>query len=340
MKIIASLGMILLSATLIKLFYLFANNTRLLVQPNERTLHAEPTVRGSGIVFIGLWLLAIPIIGFYTEAVASQQLVLIISGFVLGAISFVDDLMNLSVKLRLLVQCLVSLGVAFYLSPLSLDFIAFAISNEIIVFLFMFGALVWAINHFNFMDGLDGFAAIQAFFLLATYSLIFDNHGAVFYEYICLMLTANILGFLIFNFPPAKVFMGDVGSATLGLTTFLMGLIAQKYYNVPILYWFMLNGLFLFDATITLIRRIFNREVWYSPHKKHAYQRIKQLGVNSEIILLGQLIINGVIVGLVACTHFYEQYTLPIVMLEIVGLSGIYFWIERAYPMASSSQNR
>lgn len=335
MKIIASLCMVLLSASLIRLFCLVANNTRLLDKPNERTLHAKPTVRGAGVVFVGLWLLAIPLIALLTHTNLSHQLILIISVFTLGTVSFIDDLINLSVKLRLLIQCLVSLVITIYLSPLSLNFIHFTLSNQLLVFVFVFAGLIWAINHFNFMDGLDGFSAIQAIFLLSTYSLIFGNHNGVFYESVCLMLTANLLGFLIFNFPPAKVFMGDVGSATLGLTTFLMGLIAQKYYDVPILYWFMLNGLFLFDATITLIRRIINREVWYAPHKKHAYQRLKQLGVSSEIILLGQIAINTGIMGLVTCLHFYEKYMLSIVTVEFVGLSIVYFLIERVYPMAS-----
>lgn len=330
--------MVLLSALFIKIFCSIANNTRLLVQPNERTLHAKPTVRGSGIVFIGLWLITIPIIGYITNTNASQQLLLFISGLVLGAISFLDDLMNLSVKIRLLIQTAVSLGLAYCLSPVSLNFLFFTIPGGIIAFVFIFAAFIWAINHFNFMDGLDGFAAIQAFFLLMSYSFIFDSRDALFYEYICLMLTSSLLGFLIFNFPPAKVFMGDIGSATLGLATFLLGLIAQKYYNVPILYWFMLNGLFLFDATITLFRRIAKREAWYAPHKKHAYQRVKQLGINSESILIGQLVINAAIAFLVACTHFYPQSTLAFVALEFVGLFTIYYLIERAYPMSALAE--
>ncbi|ASQ46435.1 putative undecaprenyl-phosphate N-acetylglucosaminyl 1-phosphate transferase [Legionella clemsonensis] len=327
--------MVLLSATFVKLFCSLANNTRLLVQPNERTLHAKPTVRGSGIVFIGLWLLSVSFLGLVIDTPFSQQMMLILSGLLLSAISFLDDLMNLSVKIRLLVQALVSFSLTFYLFPLPLNFLLFTVPEGIVASVFVVAAFIWAINHFNFMDGLDGFAAIQAFFLLSIYSLIFNHHQAIFYEYVCLMLVASLVGFLIFNFPPAKVFMGDVGSATLGLSTFLMGLVAQKYYSVPIIYWFMLNGLFLFDATITLLRRIVNRETWYAPHKKHAYQRIKQLGVNSELILSGQVVINAVIVGLVACIYFYPQYTLAIVALELVGLSGIYVLIERAYPMTS-----
>lgn len=326
--------MLLLSATLIKLFCLFvANNARLLDKPNERTLHAKPTVRGAGVVFVGLWLLTVPVIGVLTHVALSQQIVLLMSVIILGAVSFVDDLINLSVKLRLLTQCLLSLAITIYLLPFSLNFVSFTLSNQVIVLLFIFASLIWAINHFNFMDGLDGFSAIQAIFLLGTYSLIFGSNGDVFYEYICLMLTANVLAFLVFNFPPAKVFMGDVGSATLGLTTFFMSLIAQKYYNVPILYWFMLNGLFLFDATITLIRRIINREAWYAPHKKHAYQRLKQLGIDTKMILSGQILVNTVIGILVILIHFHKNYTSLIVISEFIVLYTLYFYIEKSYPM-------
>ena len=73
--------------------------------------------------------------------------------------------------------------------------------------------------------------------------------------------------------------MGDIGSATLGLITFSIALIAQQQCQIPILYWFMLNGLFLFDATSTLIRRMIKREKWFAPHRKHAYQRLRQSGI-------------------------------------------------------------
>lgn len=190
-------------------------------------------------------------------------------------------------------QISVALLVALFMRPEVLDLGFFSITSPFIVVPFLFLSMLWSINHFNFMDGIDGFCTLQALFLFLSYALLFDLYKAPIYEAFCLVLIFSLLGFLLFNFPPAKLFMGDVGSATLGLIVFCIAIIAQEKYQIPLLYWFMLNALFLFDATVTLVRRILQKEKWLSPHKKHAYQRLKQLGVNTPVILLGQAIING-----------------------------------------------
>ncbi|HAT9661542.1 TPA: glycosyl transferase, partial [Legionella pneumophila subsp. pneumophila] len=222
-----------------------------------------------------------------------DQFIFSIAIIFIATISFIDDFYNLSVTIRFFFQCLIAFLIVIFILPSQLDFGLFLFENTYLIAFFLFFAVIWAINHFNFMDGLDGFCASQAIFLLAAYALFFNSAGSLIYQDFCLILISSLAGFLIFNFPPAKIFMGDVGSASLGLITFFIAIIAQKNYQIPILYWFILNSLFLFDSTVTLIRRIIKHEKWFSPHKKHAYQRLKQLGINSRFILLGQTIING-----------------------------------------------
>ena len=329
------LGTFFLIATVILTHLLCqkAKNTLLMDNPNERSMHATPTIRGGGAVFIGLSLLSMPFLCFLNNNSFAELLVPFISISMLAAISFLDDLYNLSAKRRFLVQSCAVLLIALWMRPVHLDFIMFNLGNPVLVSCFIFVAGLWAINHFNFMDGLDGFCASQALFLFAAYALLFSFHGAVLYQNYCLVLIGCLIGFLMFNFPPAKLFMGDVGSASLGLITFTVAIIGQQKSGIPILYWFVLNGLFLFDATITLIRRVLKKEKWSSPHKKHAYQRLKQYGADTRAILLGQLFING---SILSCIMMSINGMVPLTLMLPILLSlllVIYYLIEKRFPM-------
>lgn len=333
MNTILSLILVMVSAILTKLFFMFAKNTRLIDKPNERNLHAKPTVRGGGVIFIGLSLISWFILSYNSEALVNEQIIFLGSVLIIATISFFDDIFSLSVKLRFLIQCLIALTISLVIQPEKLDFILFSISSVYFIVPFIFISVIGAINHFNFMDGLDGFCASQAIFLLITYGLFFFLQGASLYQEFCVILTLCLFGFLVFNFPPAKIFMGDIGSASLGLITFCLALIAQEQFNVPIVYWFMLNLIFLFDSITTLIRRMIRKEHWIAPHKKHAYQRLKQSGMNSRIILLGQILINLFFGVLVLLTKNQLLNLLVALVLQLGCLVFIYWSIENKFPM-------
>ncbi|HGC5781063.1 TPA: glycosyltransferase family 4 protein [Legionella pneumophila] len=333
MNIILNVFLIFVSAILTKLFALFAQHTKLIDIPNERNLHSRPTVRGGGLVFIGLSLFCWFFICNSQFFLTLDQFIFSIAIIFIATISFIDDFYNLSVTIRFFFQCLIAFLIVIFILPSQLDFGLFLFENTYLIAFFLFFAVIWAINHFNFMDGLDGFCASQAIFLLAAYALFLNSAGSLIYQDFCLILISSLAGFLIFNFPPAKIFMGDVGSASLGLITFFIAIIAQKNYQIPILYWFILNSLFLFDSTVTLIRRIIKHEKWFSPHKKHAYQRLKQLGINSRFILLGQTIINGSLFLSVIFIHFQFFNLKNLIIIQLCYLSAIYFFIEKKYPM-------
>lgn len=336
MNLILSVVFFILSAVLTKIFCVLAQGTRLMDKPNNRSMHSKPTIRGGGVVFISLSLLSIPVLCYLTQVSFYEQWVLALSIFMVAVVSFLDDLFHLSVKLRFLVQCTTALLVAVFIRPEQLDLDFFTINYSVLIVPLVFVVVLWAINHFNFMDGLDGFCASQAVFLLAAYAVLFAIHGSSFYQGFCLALMCSLIGFLIFNFPPAKLFMGDIGSATLGLITFSISLIAQQKFQIPILYWFMLNGLFLFDATCTLIRRMLNKEKWSMPHRKHAYQRLRQSGIAVHSILLGQVVINCCffIFVILVNTHVFGVNILIPLQIGIILL--IYYLIEKIFPMFQS----
>lgn len=333
MNIILSVFFVIASLLATKLFCSLAKGTQLMDVPNERSLHHIPKVRGGGLVFIGLFLLALPVLGLIYHTSILEQIVLFSSVFLIAFISFCDDLYNLSAKPRFAVQCLVAAMVSITARPDDLNFLIFNLTNTYLITGLIFFLTLWAINHFNFMDGLDGFCGSQALFLFSAYALLFSFVSALFYQDLCLILIFGLIGFLVFNFPPAKLFMGDVGSATLGFISFYIALVAQQHYNIPIVYWFILNALFLFDATITLLRRMLNKEKWFAPHRKHAYQRLKQYGLDTRIILLGQLALN--LCFLTGVFLINSAMFLPgLVLLPLLGLLIIiYLVIEKLYSM-------
>ncbi|MGC1181697.1 MraY family glycosyltransferase [Legionella sp.] len=336
MNLILSLVFLVLSVILTKVFCVLSEGTRLMDKPNDRSMHSKPMIRGGGFVFISLCLLSLPVLCYLTQTSIYSQWVLALGILIIATVSFLDDLYHLSVKPRFLAQGVVALLIAFFIKPEQLNFVFFSINYSVFIIPFVFVMGLWAINHFNFMDGLDGFCACQAVFLFAVYATLFAIHGSSFYQSFCLILAFSLIGFLIFNFPPAKLFMGDIGSATLGLITFCIALIAQQQFQVPILYWFMLNGLFLFDATCTLIRRMIKKEQWSTPHKKHAYQRLRQSGISVHMILFGQLLINCFFFILVFLLNmrFFDSRLLISLQIGIIFL--IYFLIEKIFPMFQS----
>ncbi|KTD47608.1 MraY family glycosyltransferase [Legionella quateirensis] len=333
MIIILSSIVLLLSYACTKLFCKFAQNSKLIDRPNDRTLHLKPTIRGGGLVFIGLAVISLPYLCYLNAVSLGDWTGLLIGVILLAAISFLDDLNHLSVTIRFAVQCIVALIISIFLRPEKLEFIFFSLSNQYVVFILIFFTVIWAINHFNFMDGLDGFCALQAIFLLGSYFILFNFYQAAVYQDFCFILITCLFAFLVFNFPPAKLFMGDIGSASLGLIIFSLALIGQQRFQIPLLYWFLLNGLFLFDSTITLVRRIANKERWFAPHRKHAYQRLKQLGLDTRIILLGQMIINGIIGYLVLCVLNNSINAVLATSLVLCLLIVVYCAVEKIYPM-------
>lgn len=302
-------------------------------KPNERSMHILPTVRGGGLIFIGLSLITIVFLCYTKHSLPFALLILLAGLVLLAGVSFMDDLYQLSAKSRFIVQCLVALSILLFMRPEQLDFLFFTLTNSYLIGVFLFFAVIWSINHFNFMDGLDGFCASQALFLLINYVYFLNSPSAVLYQDFCWILVLNLSVFLMFNFPPAKMFMGDVGSASLGLVTFAIAVIAQQQFNVPIVYWFVLNGLFLFDATVTLSRRILNKEKWFAPHRKHAYQRLKQFGWSARMILFGQLALNCFFLLLLLLVQHHQLHWMFLLLLQVGMLSFVYLLIERSFPM-------
>jgi len=294
---------------IIKNYYI--KNT-LVDEINERSSHSVPTPHGGGIAIAITWFAGL-IYLYLTDVIDTQLFYALMLGIIISVVSFFDDIYELSAKVRLLAQSLVSFGGLYFLGGLgSLDFGLFSIDNQLVTNLFAFLLIVWFINLYNFLDGINGYAGSEALFLALAGFVLFG--GAHF-----LVLAVAVLGFLYWNFGNAKIFMGDVGSTLLGYSVAIFTLYYANQEPTNLWIWIVLFGLFWFDATLTLIRRKLNGEQLSKAHKKHAYQRLNQSGWSHFKVTNYSIVINIILFGIVYfVSNIFVAFCLAVVLLFLV----------------------
>jgi Fuc2NAc and GlcNAc transferase len=252
----------------------YALHRNLVDVPNMRSSHASPTPRGGGAAvvlafFASLWLLAC--VGLVDYRVLSA---LLIGGSMIALVGFIDDRWHLRASVRLGVHLAAAIWVVIVLGGIPERALAnWGLHGVWIGGMAALLTLIWATNLFNFMDGIDGIAGSEAVFVSGAGALLnWHQGGAPGMTAAMLCLAGACLGFLRWNWPPASIFMGDVGSGFLGFTLAVLGLASTQHDTVPIEVWAILSGVFLVDATVTLLRRIARGDRWFEAHRLHAYQ--------------------------------------------------------------------
>jgi Fuc2NAc and GlcNAc transferase len=261
--------------------------------PNERSSHTIPTPHGGGIAIVVTWIIGLTYF-FMRDSLPTNLYIALMLGVLISIVSFFDDIYELSAKLRLIVQGLIAiLGILVIGGLNNINLIFFSIDNQIVTNLFAFFLIIWFINLYNFLDGIDGYAGSQSIFLgIAGYFIFGGEHF--------LVLVVASLGFLVFNWHKAKIFMGDVGSTMLGYTIAIFTLYYQNNSSEDIsglLVWILLFSLYWVDATLTLYRRFKTKNKLTEAHKEHFYQRLNQSGWKHDQVVLGAMTINLVILG-------------------------------------------
>jgi len=199
---------------------------------------------------------------------------LLIGGGAMALIGFLDDCWHLRASVRFGVHLAAALCVVIMLGGMPESaLVDWGLHGAWVGGLMAVLVLVWVTNLFNFMDGIDGIAASEAVFVSSAGAwLNWSRGGSPGLTAAMLCLAAASLGFLRWNWPPARIFMGDVGSGFLGFTLIVLGLAAIQRGTVSFEVWGILGGLFFVDATITLIRRMMRGDQWFEAHRTHAYQ--------------------------------------------------------------------
>ncbi|KAB7889788.1 MraY family glycosyltransferase [Poseidonibacter ostreae] len=284
--------LLLLSFALTYFIKEYAIKKSLVATVNKRSSHSVPTPHGGGIAVSLTWFIGL-IYLYMNDQIDPTLFYALIIGAVIAVVGLVDDIVELSPKLRMVVFTLVGASGLYIICGLeTITFGLFDISNIVVTSAFTMLLILWYINLTNFIDGIDSYLAVKFIFLSVAGFLLFGGaHFAV--------LGVAVLGFLYWNWHKAKIFMGDVGSTLLGYTIAIITIYYANIESSNLWIWLTLYGVFWFDATLTLIRRKLNGEKLTQAHRKHAYQRLTQAGWSHSRVTLAALGLNLVIFSLV-----------------------------------------
>jgi len=261
--------------------------------PNERSSHSVPTPRGGGVAIVVAFTLVLPVLTALGLLSAPVLIALLGSGLLVAVIGFADDHGHIAARWRLLGHFIAGAWTLFWFNGLP-PVLIFDVSVDLgwvgnILALFY---LVWVLNLYNFMDGIDGLASSEAISVCLGICLVYWFNGYVELIWAPLTLAAAVAGFLCWNFPPAKIFMGDAGSGFLGVVLALLSI--QAMWAAPQLLWswLILLGVFIVDATWTLVRRLLRGEKVYQAHRSHAYQYASRQLKKHKTVTLGVIGLN------------------------------------------------
>ncbi|WP_294962770.1 glycosyltransferase family 4 protein [Sulfurimonas sp.] len=301
--------LLILSYTLTYLIKNYYIKNAILDKINERSSHTIPTPHGGGIALALTWFIGL-IYLYFIDAIDTSLFYALFFGVVISVVSFFDDLYELSPKLRLLAQASVAIGGIYALGGFgSIGLFFFSIENQIITNIFAFLLIIWFINLYNFLDGINGYAGSEAIFLSIAGFLLFGGDHFI-------VLALATLGFLYWNFNKATIFMGDVGSTLLGYNIAIFTIYYTNLEPTNLWIWITLFGVFWFDATLTLVRRKLNGEKLSDAHKKHAYQRLTQAGWSHFKVTNYSILLNIVLFSLVYyISNIFIAFLISIVIL-------------------------
>lgn len=252
--------------------------------PNERSLHAQPMPRAGGAPMAAAAIIAIVFLGLIRPNLLPQQWLMTmgIGGSAVALVGWIDDKASLSASTRFAVHLVAAAWAVNWLMP-----------QEPLFNRLMSGFwIAWSINFYNFMDGIDGLAGAEAVIIALGAGYISGRLGLLGPLAVCWVVAAAALGFLFWNWPPARIFMGDAGSGFLGYAFGCLAIGSGSGWNCGFYTYLLLLFLFWFDATFTLLKRIIRKERFWEAHREHLYQQAVQKGFTHHEVTLTFVILN------------------------------------------------
>jgi Fuc2NAc and GlcNAc transferase len=291
--------------------------------PNERSSHRAPTPRGGGLAIVVASTIALAILTWLGVTPIELLLAMGGGGIAVAAVGFIDDHRSLSVKARVTVHLGAAIWALFWLGglpPLRLgqQLVAFGWSGYVLGVL----GIVWVLNLFNFMDGIDGLAATQAIFVAWGGALLATVAGtSVGVPAIASAFGAACCGFALWNWPPAKIFMGDVGSGYLGYVIAVLAVASARENPVALLVWLILGAVFFVDATVTLARRLARGERVHAAHRSHAYQWLARRWRSHRRVTVAVMLIN--LLWVLPCAWYATLHSGSAVWMVLVAFGPL-----------------
>jgi Fuc2NAc and GlcNAc transferase len=286
----------------------FALSLGLVDVPNERSSHSRPTPRAGGLSIVIATVIALFALHWLDLLETNVLLALSGGGVAVAVVGFWDDRYGISARVRIVVHLIAAVwGIAcvgsLQVIQIGNQVVHLGPAGDVLSIL----GIVWALNLFNFMDGIDAIAASEAVFVVsgggALLSFAHRSSGVVPATW---MFASAFAGFLPWNWPPAKIFMGDVGSGYIGYAIGVLALASTRENPASVWMWLILGGVFFVDATATLVRRSARGERVYQPHRSHAYQQLARLWGSHRRVTLAVIILN--MVWLLPCALLATLY--------------------------------
>ncbi len=293
--------------------------------PNARSSHDVPTPRGGGLAIVLVWYVTLSYF-YFTNNINNSFYYANMVGLLIVVIGLLDDIFTIPSSIRFFVQIIsAALGLWILGGIQFIDLGVKIIEGNILINSIVLLGILWSVNLFNFLDGIDGYISMEIIFICFSAFILFNHQ-------ILLVLMASVIGFLIWNWQPAKIFMGDVGSTLLGYTIAIIAIHYQNQSVSSLIFWIIITSLFWYDATYTLIRRLFNKEKIFHPHKKHAYQRMVIAGYSARKTVIYSLLVNIIIFFIAFLSIEFKQYKLYFLLIDLLFLSIIMSKINIIYP--------
>lgn len=318
-----ALAALAISALVTRMAIAYAHRRRLIDEPGRRRSHAMPTPRGGGI---GMVIAVLACLGVPLLVDGTHRVVIPLAYGLVAAIGWIDDHRPLSARLRIFVHAVAAALV--FVTAMHVGGVAFDAGTAFGALVIVF-ALVGSINLHNFMDGIDGLLAVQGVFVCAVIGVLSAMHGDGQVARAAFVVGAATLGFLPFNFPRARIFMGDVGSGSLGFALGLLCIAAAGQGATIAACVAIAVSAFVIDAGATLLSRMLAGRRWYSAHREHLYQWLVRDGrSHSRVVGLyagwNVLVVLPVVGGLVASR---AAPMAAIAVVAAVYLLGTGLWI-------------
>jgi len=307
---------------------LYALKKNIIDNPNERSSHSVPTPRGGGVAVVCGYLMALAVLICSQQLTVHIGLTIIAAGFIIALLGFLDDHGHINSMLRLAIHFLVAIAVVISLGgfgsvnvfgEVQLGFLA-----NIIAVLF----LVWLLNLYNFMDGINGIASVEAITVTVSMATLYYLLNISLHSDVLWLLGACVFGFLLWNFPKAKIFMGDACSGFLGLVLGILALIALKENVALFCAWIICLGVFIVDATYTLIKRVFNGHKMYDAHRSHSYQILSRKWNSHTPVTLVVAAINILWLFPIAYLTASQSFVYPELAVLVAYLPLIWFAVQ------------
>lgn len=302
--------------------------------PNERSSHSRPTPRGGGLS-ITLFVLLTILVAYYLQLIPfSFMLALAGGGFLVAVIGWLDDHYDLPAGWRAAGYLAAAVWALYWVGDMGAIVPGgITVPANLLVSLIIVLALAWLTNLYNFMDGTDALAASEAITVGIFAGMLFLLAGERGLALISFAIATAAAGFLFWNRPPAKIFMGDVGSCCIGFLFGVLAILGEQTATVPVTVWIILLAVFICDATFTLLMRLIRREAWYRAHRSHAYQRIVQLGISHGRLAAMVAVLNLLVIWPFAWAAYrWHQASIYLTLIVIslmfllwAGIQGHYY---------------